>query len=172
MSTYKNEQITHPIYNGRPAERRGPPVVIFDENLARLHDELRNLADAPEPSAKYVTLTAKLFRTAAAIYDSENERGNQIYGHLECLLNASLDRSVWAHKEKSKKKTTEVDAMVGTSIEHIHFRGVTAAVAYVLLKNELGIGGDGALQAALSLRKYVAREQVELLVITPDLPHH
>ncbi len=47
-----------------------------------------------------------------------------------------------------------------------------AVVAYVELKNELGIRGDGGLQGALSLRKYVAQEHVESLVITPVLPHH
>jgi hypothetical protein len=45
-------------------------------------------------------------------------------------------------------------------------------VAYVELKDELGVRGDGGLQAALSLRKYVVQEHVELLVITLDLPRH
>jgi hypothetical protein len=46
-----------------------------------------------------------------------------------------------------------------------------AVVAYVELKNERGIRGDGGLQAALSLRKYVAQEHVKLPVITLDSPH-
>jgi hypothetical protein len=172
VGKYKQEQINHPIYNGRPIERRGPPVVIYNEPLARLKDELRHLANAPEPSADYVALTADLFHAAAAIYDSEKERGNKIYNYLENLLGTSLDRSVWAHEERSNRKTTEVDAIVSKPIENEYFGKKRAAVAYLELKNELGVRGDGGLQAALSLRKYVAQEHVELLVITLDLPRH
>jgi hypothetical protein len=166
VGKYKQEQINHPIYNGRPIERRGPPVVIYNEPLARLKDELRHLANVPEPSADYVTLTADLFHAAATIYDSEKERGNEIYGYLDRLLGTSLDRSVGAHDERSNRKTTEADAVVRKPIEN--FGNKSAVVAYVELKNELGVRGDGGLQAALSLRKYVVQEHVELLVITLD----
>jgi hypothetical protein len=172
VGKYKQEQINHPIYNGRPIERRGPPVVIYNEHLARLKDELRHLADAPEPSADSVALTADLFHAAATIYDSEKERGNKIYNYLESLLGTSLDHSVWAHEEKSNRKTTEADAIVSKPIENDYFGKKRAAVAYLELKNELGVRGDGGLQAALSLRKYVAQEHVELLVITLNLPRH
>ena len=57
-------------------------------------------------------------------------------------------------------------------MENHYFGNKTAVVAYVELKNELGIHGDGGLQAALSLRKYVAQENVELLVIALGLPGH
>ena len=167
VSKYKQEQVNHPIYNGRPIERRGPPVVIYDEPLARLKDELRHFANAPEPSADYVALTARLFHAAATIYDSEKERGNEIYGYLERLLGTSLDRSVSAH-EGSNGKPTEAGAIVRKPIENRHFNDKTAVVAYVELKNELGVRGDGGLQAALSFRKYVVQEHVELLV-TADL---
>jgi hypothetical protein len=36
VGKYKQEQVNHPIYNGCPIERRGPPVVIYNEPLARL----------------------------------------------------------------------------------------------------------------------------------------
>jgi hypothetical protein len=172
VGKYKQEQINHPIYNGRPIERRGPPVVIYNEPLARLKDKLRHLANAPEPSSDYVALTADLFRAAATIYDSEKERGNEIYGYLERLLGTSLDRAVGAHEERSNRKTTEADAVVRKPIENHYFGNKSAVVAYVELKNELGVRGDGGLQAALSLRKYVVQEHVELLVITLDLPRH
>lgn len=170
VGKYKQEQINHPIYNGRPIERRGPPVVIYNEPLARLKDELRHLANAPEPSADHVSLTADLFHAAATIYDSEKERGNEIYSHLEHLLGTSLNRSVGAHEERSNRRTTEADAAVLKPMEN--FGNKSAVVAYVELKNELGVRGDGGLQAALSLRKYVVQEHVELLFITLDLPHH
>ncbi|KAN0107477.1 hypothetical protein V8E52_010154, partial [Russula decolorans] len=35
VGKYKQEQVNHLIYNGRPIERRGPPVVIYNEPLAR-----------------------------------------------------------------------------------------------------------------------------------------
>ncbi|KAF8490166.1 hypothetical protein F5888DRAFT_1136556 [Russula emetica] len=116
-----------------------------------------------EPSADYVALTADLFHAAATINDSEKERGNEIlYGYLERLLGTSLgtslDHSVWANEERSNRKITEADAIVRKPIENHHFGNKTAVVAYVELKNELGIRGDGGLQAALSLRKYVAQE--------------
>jgi hypothetical protein len=38
-------------------------------------------------------------------------------------------------------------------------------VAYVELRNEIGVREDCGLQAALSFRKYVVQEHVELLVI-------
>jgi len=162
VGKYKQEQINHPIYNGRPIERRGPPVVIYNEPLARLKDELRHLANVPEPSADHVSLTADLFHAAATIYDSEKERGNEIYSYLERLLGTSLgtslDHSVWANEERSNRKITEADAIVRKPIENHHFGNKTAVVAYVELKNELGIRGDGGLQAALSLRKYVVQE--------------
>jgi hypothetical protein len=162
VGKYKQEQVNHPIYNGRPIERRGPPVVIYNEPLAGLKDELRRLAKASEPSADYVARTADLFHAAATIYDSEKERGNAIYSHLERLLGISLNRSVGAHDERSNRKTTEADAVVRTPIKNQYFGDKTAVVAYVELKNELGVRGDGGLQAALSLRKYVVQEQVEL----------
>jgi hypothetical protein len=167
VGKYKQEQVNHPIYNGRPIERRGPPVVIYNESLARLKDELRHLANAPEPSADYIALTARLFHAAATIYDSEKDRGNEIYGYLERLLGTSLDRSVSAREERSNRRTTEADAIIRTPIESHSFGDQSAVVAYVELKNELGVRGDGGLQAALSLRKYVVQEHVELL---PSLP--
>ena len=132
-------------------------------------DERHNLPNAPEPSADYVALTADLFHTALTMYDSEKERGNEIYGYLGRLLGTSLDRPVWAH-ERTNRKTTEADAVVGKPIENPYFDNKSAVVAYVELKNGLGIRGDGGLQVALSLRRYLAQEHVELNGITLDLP--
>ena len=135
VGKYKQEQVDHPIYNGRPTERRGPPVVIYNEPLAKLKDELRHLADLPEPSDDYGALTAELFHAAATMYDSEKQRGKVIYTHLERLLGTSLDlsscaqtersedsldRSIWVHEERSNSKTTEADAAVRKPIENQH----------------------------------------------------
>jgi hypothetical protein len=170
VGKYKREQVDHPIYNGRPLERRGPPVVLYNESLAKLKHDICNLTDAPEPSPEHVALTAELFHAAATIYDSETQRGDAIYDHLRRLLCATLDRSVRV-SGRTAKTITEADAVVSGDIGDQYFRE-KAVVAYVELKNELGIRGEGGLQAALSLRKYVAREDVELPVITLDLSCH
>ena len=175
VSKYRKEQIEHPIYNGRPIERRGPPVVIYNKSLAELKDNLHfcNLQNAPNPSAKLVGITADLFHAVTTKYDYEKDRENKIYGYLECLLNTSLDRSVWTHEGSSKRKTTEADAIVCVPMENYDSFGTkVAVVAYIGLKNELGECGDSGLQAALSLRKYVSDQHVELLILTLDLPHH
>jgi hypothetical protein len=167
---YKREQVNHPIYNGRPLERRGPPVILYNESLAKLKHELRNLKDTPEPSPEHVALTAELFHAAATIYDSETQRGDAIYDYLRRLLRTTLGRSVRV-SERPKKTITEADAVVYGAIEDQYFHE-KAVVTYVELKNELGIRGEGGLQAALSLRKYIAREDVKLLVVTLYLSRH
>lgn len=93
VGKYNSEQINHPIYNGRPIERHGSPVAIYNA-LAILKDELPHLANAPEPSADHVALTAELFHAAATIYGSEKERGNEIYSYLGRLLGTSPNRFV------------------------------------------------------------------------------
>ena len=44
----------------------------------------------------------------------------------------------------------------------------TSVLVYLELKGELGVRGEGGLQAALSLRKFVSQNAVKLLVIIPD----
>jgi hypothetical protein len=170
VGTYEREQVDYPIYNGRPHERCAPPVILYNESLAKLKHELCNLANTPEPSPEHISLTAKLLHGVATIYHSETQRGNEIYDYLGRLLRTTLDRSVRA-SERSNRTTTEANAVVCGDIDDQHFPE-KAIVAYLELKSGLGIRGEGELQAALSLRKYVAREDVELLVITLNLSRH
>jgi hypothetical protein len=161
VGKYKEEQVHHPIFNGRPFERRGPPVVIYSESLAQLKHELRNITDFPEPPPSVISLTAELFHVAATIYPSEDDRGQQIYKYLERLLGVELVRYVKSIG-KSNKMATEADAIVLQNIPFGSENIKKAVVAYVELKNELGVRGDGGLQGALSFRKYVAGKDVKL----------
>ena len=44
----------------------------------------------------------------------------------------------------------------------------SAVLTYLELKDELGMRGEGGLQAALSLRKFVSQDAVKLSVIIPE----
>jgi hypothetical protein len=161
IEKYKSEQSKRPIFNGRPYNRRGPPVAIYNESLAQLKHDLGDLSSVVGPPANYVDTTAKLFLAAIPIYASERERGEAIYSHLSRLLGANLEFSVQVPEGKSNKKSAEGDAVVQEIIQDETFGKKTAVVAYMELKNELGIRGDGGLQAALSLRKHIAQKGVK-----------
>ena len=49
VEKYEHQQTMRLIYNGRPVERRGSLVMIYDGALARLKHELRNLSNLAEP---------------------------------------------------------------------------------------------------------------------------
>jgi hypothetical protein len=162
VATYITEQTERLIYNGRPDERCGPPVVIYNESLAQLKHRLNDLSRLPEPPTTYVDVTAKLFRAAIAIYASEHERGDAMYHHLNHLLGGvKLE-----YFDQVSEETSESDALVVQETIQDETYGKKAVVTYMELKNELGICGDGSLQAALSLRKHVAQKGVKLSMLT------
>lgn len=172
VGTYKEEQVKHPIYNGRPIELHGPPVEIYDETLARLKSDLSDLSNTPEPSADYIVRTANLFHASAPIYSSEPHRTKAVYEIIQWLLAADIRLSVKPSEEKSNRLTTEGDCAVLETLEDISYGKKTAVVVYLELKNELGLGGEAELQAALSLRKHVSQKNVTLSVTSIDLPCH
>ena len=162
VRTYKEEQVKHPIYNGRPIELHGPPVEIYNETLAKLKHDLSDLSNAPEPSAEYIVRIANLFHASAPIYDSEPLRTKAVYGLLRWLLNADIRLSVKASDGKSNRLTTEGDGAICETLEDVSCGEKAAVVAYLELKNELGLRGEAGLQAALSLRKYISQKDVRL----------
>jgi hypothetical protein len=166
VTTYITEQTERPIYNGRPDGRRGSPVVIYNESLAQLKHDLSDLSRVIDPPANYVDATAKLFRAATPIYARERERGEAMYQHLNPLLGVKLEQHVQVPEENSSRKSAEGDALVQETIQDEIFGKKKAVVVYIELKNELGIGGDGGLQAALSLRKHIAQKGVKLSMLT------
>lgn len=169
VRTYKAEQDKHPIYNGRPIELHGPPVEIYDETLAKLKHDLSDLSNAPEPSTEYIVQTANLFHASAPIYDSEALRTDAVNEPLKWLLGADIQLSPKASEERSNKLATDRDGAICETLEDVSCGKKAAVVAYLELKNELGLRGEAGLQAALSLRKYVSQKDVRLL-ITIDLP--
>ncbi len=160
VGTYREEQVKHPIYNGRPIELHGPPIEIYDETLAKLKHDLSDLSNAPEPSADYILQTANLFHASAPIYLSEPLRTKAVHGLLRWLLDANVQLSVRASEEKSNRLTTEGDAAICETLEDDSCGKKAGVVAYLELKNELGLRGEAGLQAALSLRKYVCQKDV------------
>ena len=92
-----------------------------------------------------------------------------MYGHLSRLLGASFNLYVRVPGVTSNKKSAEGDAVVHEPIRDETFGKKKVVMAYVELKNELGIRGDGGLQVALSRRKHVAQNAVELFMITLEI---
>ncbi len=158
VGTYKEEQILRPIYNGRPIELHGPPVEIYGETLAKLKHDLGNLSNAPEPSADYISQTANLFHASAPIYDSDLLWREAVYGPLSWLLAADGRLSFKAPVGKSNRLTTEAGAAICENLEDVSYGENVAVVAYLDLKNELGLRGQAGLRAALSLRKHVSEK--------------
>jgi hypothetical protein len=68
-------------------------------------------------------------------------------------------------KRSPERKSAECDALVLETIRDKTYGEKKAVITYMELKNELGIRGDGLLQAALSLRKHVAQKAVKLSMI-------
>ncbi|KAF8718442.1 hypothetical protein AX14_011836 [Amanita brunnescens Koide BX004] len=127
----KGEQDEHPIYNGRPAGRRGPPVTIYHAAFAELRDTLRDPYSVQDKNENRVEDTAKLFLVATEIYETEEERCRAVIPHLKNVLGFTLAKSL---------KTKD------------------GVICYIEFKNELGISGDGGVQAALALRKHLVKK--------------
>jgi hypothetical protein len=170
VGTYKEEQDNHPIHNGRPVDLHGPPVEIYDETLAKLKDDLRDPSKAPEPSTHYIVQTADLFHAFATIYDSEPLPREAFLGPLRRLLDADLDCFVEVPEGNSNGWSAE--GTIHGTIKDDSSGKKTAVLVYLELKDGLGVRGEGGLQAALSLRKFVSQNTVKLPVIIPDFPCH
>ena len=167
---YQSEQDNRPIYNGRPPECRGSPVVIYHESLANLKQKLDHLSKEPDPPVDIVGRTAELFHVAAQIYTSEREREPPIiYPLLGALLGVNFKAAVEAYKAKTRQRATVADALFHAEIEDTTFGKKKAVAVYLELENELGVRGDGGLQAALSLRKHITQEDVKSFMMTLNI---
>ena len=140
--------------------------MIYNESLAQLKHDLSDLSRVVDPLANYVDATAKLLHAATPIYALERERAEAMYHHLNSLLGVKLEQYVQVPGGSSNRKSAEGDALVQETIQDEIFGKKKAVVVYIELKNELGICGDGGLQAALSLRKHVAQKAVKLSILT------
>ena len=148
------EQDRHPIYNGRPAGRRGPPVTIYHPSFAKLKAALREpTMVVDEARENRLRNTVKLHLAATDIYDSEEERCKKVIPLLERLLDIDLVRepSVYIGKRLFTLDAIAEEAVCGAEIK--------AVVASFKFKNEFGWGGC-EVQNALGLRKYLAQDMV------------
>ena len=163
VHTYIEEQDNHPIFNGRHTSTglHGPPIEIYDKVLATLKGDLRHVSNAPEPLRESINQTSILFRASQCIYDNESRRIDSIINPLSQLMGATLERSVKTHREGSKRISTEGDAAIRVMLKDESRGTKEAIVAYIEFKNEIGQHGDGGLQGALSLRKYVSQTHVK-----------
>ena len=156
VTMFKTEQFARPIYNGRPAGRRGPPVSIYHKAFAELKEALRDpsrVVDRAEQER--VEHTARLFIAATDIYESDDDRYESVIGPLGELLGVAF-----IAKPNSGDRSFQLDAMVTTPVGSPLDEGVKAIIGCVEFKNELGIGGDCGVQNALGLRKHIARNEV------------
>ncbi|KAF5386995.1 hypothetical protein D9615_001578 [Tricholomella constricta] len=154
---FKAEQADRPIYNGRPAGRRGPPVAIYHTAFAELKDALRDVTKVVDNAEdQRVDDTAKLSLVATDIYNLEDERSKAIIPYLKNLLGIDLIEKA---KVKNGKKEFESDAIATEAIEDVTYGEKEAIIGHVEFKNEFGIGGDGGVQNVLGLRKHLAQEE-------------
>ncbi|KAH8977312.1 hypothetical protein EDB92DRAFT_1918082 [Lactarius akahatsu] len=110
VKTFKAEQAKHPIYNGRPAGRRGPPVTIYHKAFAELKDALRDLTK------------------------TEAERCKAVIPLLERLLDITLI------EKPKLAKDFEPDAVVTQAIKDVTYGEMVAVIGYVEFNNEFGSG--------------------------------
>jgi hypothetical protein len=152
---FKSEQEKYPIYNGRPANRSGPPITIYHTAFVQLKDLLQDLNKVVDPhELKHVDDTAKLILASTEIYQTEKERAHNVYPHICSLLGVNLRENVAT--TTVGKKTAESDALVDDK----KFSDKVAIVSYTELKNELGVAGQCAVQNSLGLRKLLANDKV------------
>lgn len=150
------EQIKHPIYNRRPAGRRGPSVTIYQHAFAELRDVLRDPTKVVDRARRTrLRNTSKLHLAATNIYDSEEARCREVIPHLERLLDIDI---VEKHKFQIGRSTVTPDAIAEEAIDGADTKAV---IAFFEFKNESG-GGDCEVQNALGLRKYLAQDRVRV----------
>ncbi|KAG5647540.1 hypothetical protein H0H81_007607 [Sphagnurus paluster] len=108
---FKSEQHKHPIYNGRPADRKGPPIAIYHSTFAKLKDNLQRLDKVNDPLERArVDFAAKLCVASSDIYISKNDHINNTFSHLAALLEVELKPKV--DTRNNGQRVTEIDALV------------------------------------------------------------
>ncbi|EKM75545.1 hypothetical protein AGABI1DRAFT_109310 [Agaricus bisporus var. burnettii JB137-S8] len=145
---FLQEQIVHPIHNGRPITNHGPPLSIYHEAFAVIQTAVQNLnAVGDDEEETRVDNTAKLCLVATDIYEDEAARLQAVHPFIEKVLGTEIERNV---KSSRKGKQTTEDGLVSQRVRGSEKKGI---VCHVEWKNELGLSGQCGLQNALALRK-------------------
>ncbi|KAI0301746.1 hypothetical protein B0F90DRAFT_293276 [Multifurca ochricompacta] len=166
---FKSEQEKRPIYDGRPANRGGPPIAIYHTAFAQLKDSLQDLNKVVDPhEVKRVGDTAKLILASTQIYETERERASIIYPYICSLLGIELRENV-ATTTGGKNKA-ESNALVEQDLDDKTFGKNVAIVGHLELKNELGVAGQCAVQNTLGLRKLLTNDKYKDIRYTTCCP--
>lgn len=160
MNKLSEEQRLRPIYNGRPLTREGPPIVLHEPTFADIQDKLDGISSMPVDE-DLVTDVAELVARAAEIYKGETERQSQTLPILSKLLNVAMDE--FAHANNGGGRKVAGGYVIATC--NLSLSRHKAILAYFEWKVELGIGGEGSIQGALTLRKLLSADRVGTTVL-------
>ena len=166
----ENQQ-EHPIFNGIPLHRTGPPIVIFEEAFAIARDKLAQISpdDDSETSVQpeRKALVADLIVKSTAIYRIEEERKMAIYNILSKLLGVDFRFQVPVHH--NQHLVARSDALAEVDVPFLQAKAIHG---HAEVKNNLGSRGDATIQNPLSLRKHQAlpsvRRRLLLHLCTPS----
>lgn len=129
---------------GRPSDRFGPPVVLFDRALARLKYDLEHLEELV-PTPQNVDDAYGIVTTSTGFFETEDARGLSLRPYLEGLLG----KADW------ERKTTGGTAKPGAS----WLEGIFTYILFEL-KNETGLSGDPFVQGLVVYGKIIEQKQV------------
>jgi len=127
---------------GRPSDRFGPPTVLFSQELALLRYDLEHL-NGLVPDSVDANLAFEFIENATNFSDNEGERELALRPILRGLL---ADSNRW-------------QALVADGPGGVWFRE-TFAYPIIVIKDELGFGGDPFLQGLIVYGKTLAQDKV------------
>ena len=130
---------------GRPSDRFGPPVALFNNALAGLQYDLGHL-ETLTPFETAIPYAFDLVSRCTGFFDTEDQREKTLQDTLKALLPGE---SKW--KEPIAGGTAKPNG--------VWFKG-SAVYMIFELKNEPGLGGDPSLQSFAVYSKVVHRREV------------
>jgi len=149
---FRLEQEQHPIYNGRPFERSGPAISIYEPIFAQVKDSISKVGNTAVDE-EVVVRTRNLFVESSRIFDTDKVREEAVCPILGKLLGIKLQ----PHYRLARSEGESGDAV---TLVKLADQSTEAITAHFELKNEPGNGGDCELQGPLTLRKHIASDQV------------
>lgn len=148
-SEKRAQQLKYPIYNGRPDDLRGPPIVIYHPAFAKLKDDLDN-PEQIQVSTEELRCTHQLFETSTAFYNSEQGLIEATRDPWQKLLGMVIRRVA------SEGGTTVTDGSVTVDLP-LYERALICNFEW---KQDLGSIGDPGFQGGCSYRKIVVSPAV------------
>ncbi|KAJ7905090.1 hypothetical protein B0H13DRAFT_2663262 [Mycena leptocephala] len=153
------------VYNGRGG-RTAAPVGLWEPIFAQLYEKLAALAksdrSALEVKPDQTKSTEELLLNAQAVYSSEEER--------EAACNSVIARLLDPERIRSNNRGVTADALAHTTIRLLGPDGTKVLHLLQEVKNEMGVAGDGELQAALSYCSHVHAKEYESIANVSSCP--